>query len=84
LLCEKALDNDTMLVCRVDMIPLPDENRYCYQFILEQLRGDIVDRAEINDVTSDLSRAENIFNLLCAHDVFPCHLTDVIEDYLST
>ena len=83
LFCKKALDNDTLLVCRVEMIPLPEENRCGYQFILERLRGESVDRAELYDVTSDLAEAENIFDLICSNDVYPCHLTDIIEDYLS-
>ena len=83
LLCKKALANDTLLVCRVEMIPLPEENRCGYQFILERICEGCADRAELKDVTSDSAEAESIFDLICANDVYPCHLKEIIEDYLS-
>jgi hypothetical protein len=83
LFCKKVLDNDTILVFIVDMIPLHEEKRCGYLFKLELKHSDTVERAELFDVTSDPNEAEKIFNIICSNNVYPCHLINVIEDYLS-
>ena len=35
LFSRKVIDNDTVLVCRADLIPIHEENRCGYQFALE-------------------------------------------------
>ena len=79
----KALDNDSVLLLRVDMTPVHNENRCGYTFIT-QLIGNENDYAEVDDVTSDIHTAESLFDLLSAGSVFPCQLRDVIEDCLSS
>lgn len=83
LFCKKVLDNYTVLIYRVDMIPLHDEKRCGYLFTLEQIQNDTVEHEELYDVTSDPKEAEHIFNLICSNNVYPCHLLTVIEDYFS-
>lgn len=79
----KALDNDSILMLRVDMIPVHGENRCGYTFAAQLIHSGEIDFAEVNDVTSDFHTAEGLFDLLSAGCVFPCHLRDVIEDCLS-
>ena len=83
LFCRKVLDNDSVLICRVDMVPLHEENRCGYLFTLELRFKDEIDRSELFDVTSDPETAEHIFDLICSNNVYPCHLRDIAEDYLA-
>ncbi|MCI8388523.1 MAG: hypothetical protein HFE63_08685 [Clostridiales bacterium] len=84
LFCRKVLDNDTELRYRVDMVPVPEEKRCGYLFALELIHGEEIDHEEIFDAVADSHTAEKIFDLLTSNDVLPCHLKDVIEDYISS
>ena len=83
LFARKVLDNDTVLVCRTDMVPLHEENRCGYQFTLELRSHDSVERCELFDVTSEFGVAQCLFDLICSNNVYPCHLRDIAEDFLS-
>ena len=83
LFSRKVIDNDTVLVCRADMVPLHEENLCGYQFALELRCHDSTERCEILDVTSEYETAQRLFDLICSNNVYPCHLRDVAEDFLA-
>lgn len=81
--CRKVLDNASVLSCRVDMIPVHTQNRCGYLFTLELDNGSDIEREQLSDVTGDVKIAERLFDLICSNDVFPCHLSYVVEDFLA-
>lgn len=76
--------NSRVLLYRVDMIAVIEEHRCGYTLISEMENGRKTERSEVNDITSDIDTATGIFNLVITNGVYPCHLRDVVEDYLSS
>ncbi len=79
----KTLDHARVLSCRVDLMPIPEEHRCGYRFSMELSSGESISTAAVEDVTSDYDTAEKLFELLSRGSVFPCHLLDVISDFLA-
>lgn len=75
---------DRVLFYRVDLIPIHEEHRCGYSLISEMVNGHTVEHSEVNDITSDIDTATRIFDLVSSNAVYPCHLRDVVEDYLSS
>lgn len=73
-----------VLLYRVDMTAVRAEHRCGYTLVSEMENGRTVERSEVHDVTSDIDTATQIFNLVITNGVYPCHLRDVVEDYLSS
>ncbi|MBQ8551726.1 MAG: hypothetical protein IJ428_02800 [Clostridia bacterium] len=79
----KQLDNNTVLICDVTMMPLFEYHRTAYAFTLRLFHGSKSECATVEDVTCDRDKAEHIFNLLCTGNVYPCHLQDIIVDLIA-
>ncbi len=81
--CRKILDNSTSFECSVSMMPLREFHCCTYNFTVAMTTGDSFEHESIEDVTTDIGEAERIFNTLCQHNVYPCHLFDVISDLIA-
>lgn len=79
----KQLSNSTALFCEVVMMPLKEHHCTSYTFTLSLSHGSILEAETVEDVTCDRELAEHIFDLICAHNVYPCHLYDVIPDLIG-
>lgn len=80
----KYISDDALLTVRTELEPVESEHRCGYSFSLELRCGNVYETAELSDVTSSQKTAEGLFDLLTSQDVYPCHLRDVAEDYLSS
>ena len=56
---------------------------YALRCIAMDENGNEADRAEVQGITPDKKRAEEILETVSLHGVTPCTLKDVIEDLLS-
>ncbi|MBQ2765817.1 MAG: hypothetical protein IJF48_02390 [Clostridia bacterium] len=81
--CRKLLDNDREFECCVVMMPLPEYNCCTYNFTLALTSCGKFDCETLIDVTTDIGKAERIFDTLCRGNVYPCHLFDVVSDLIA-
>lgn len=79
----KALDNSVTLETELLECELTNEARLAYGFSVRLLFGEELDCSDVGDVTGCRSTAEELFDLISRANVFPCHLRDVVEDYLA-
>ncbi len=79
----KSVEYGQKLACDVVMMPLHEFNRCSYTFSVCLSKGVDTERETVEDVTVSINEAERIFNLLCTHNVYPCHLYDVISDLIA-
>ncbi len=79
----KQLCSSAALSCEVVMMPLKEHHCTSYTFTLSLLHGIVCESETVEDVTCDRELAEHIFNLICIHNVYPCHLYDVILDLIG-
>ncbi len=73
-----------VLLYRVNMVAVREEHRCGYTLISESRNGQTIEHSEVRDITSDIDTATRIFDLVITNGVYPCHLRDVVEDYLSS
>lgn len=81
----KVLDNSSIIETTVWKEPtVTDKNEYMtYCFRIDLVFGDRKTSSEVHDVTSVRETAERLFDLLTTGVVFPCHLSEVAEDFLT-
>ena len=81
--CSKALSCNTRLSCEVILMPQKEFHCTSYTFSLSLSHGALAESETVEDVTVNRDEAEHIFNLICTHNVYPCHLYDVISDLIA-
>ncbi len=79
---ERTTPDGSTLCYRVTLCEV-DGERSAYRFTVE-LHSGVREVEAIDDVTSDASRAARLFRLLSENAVYPCHLRDVVEDFLAS
>ena len=80
----KRTDNSSVLECEVILIPLHSQHSVGYTFILTEYRDGRKDEAKLENVTSDIQKAEKFFDHICLNRIIPCQLGNAAKQILST
>ena len=79
----KQLESRTALECSVSPMPQHKFHRVTYNFTLSFRRDSKIETVTVEDVTPNIREAEALFNLICKNNLLPCHLHDVVCDYIG-
>ena len=79
----KQIDNSFCLECSVTMVPLHKLALCGYTFTLTAVRNFKSETAVLENLTSDRSLAEKLFDRICADRILPSELEEFAERLIT-